>query len=141
MNDTLILALSIGGTFVVTGIVFLIAGIVMKNNSQKIRERCTQKTIGKVIDIAKIEMDRYDYTWVPIFEYMVGERKFKKESRYGGVQNKYKIGQEIEVYYNPENPNDSYIGKEEGKSTGFFAIIIGATVIGIGIFVGISIIM
>ena len=35
MDNTLILALSIGGTFVLVGFIFLIAGIIINNNVKK----------------------------------------------------------------------------------------------------------
>ena len=140
MDNTLILALSIGGTFVLVGFIFLIAGIIINNNVKKIQTRCTEKTIGKVIDIVEWKSyteDGISHSWFPVFEYIVGDRKLKRNSQYAGVSDKYKVGQEINIYYNPENPQDCYIEGEERKM--MWIIIVGIITIGAGIFVGISI--
>lgn len=127
------------GVSTLFGIVFSILGIVMLKNKKKREKNCTAKTYGKVTDIIKHE--NYDHhsgysscLWHPVFEYNIGELKFVKESFYGSSQPKYAIGQNVEVYYNPENYNEYYIKGETLPKTlgtiftiaGIVAIIIAA---------------
>lgn len=101
------------GLWAFIGIIFLVVGIVMISNWKKKEVNCTAVTSGKVIDIAKHEsndMDNgYTVSWYPVFEYNIGEQKFRKESAYGESRSKYTIGQNVEIYYNPENYNEYYV--------------------------------
>lgn len=49
MDDTLILALSIGGTFVLVGFIFLIAGIIINNNVKKYKQDVQRKLLAKLL--------------------------------------------------------------------------------------------
>lgn len=113
MSDTLMFVIIFSGVWSLVGVIFFIIGIVMLNNRKKKEINCTSKTYGKVTDIVRHQSyDRdggYSSSWHPIFEYNVGELKFIKESLYGSSQSKYAIGQDVEVYYNPEDYNEYYI--------------------------------
>ena len=122
------------------GIIFLVIGIAILNNRKKKERRCTSKTYGKVTDIARYQTHNsdggYSTIWRPVIEYNVGELKFIKESVYGTSQSKYAIGQNVEVYYNPEDGNEYYIAGETLPKTlaiiftavGIVAIIIALIV-------------
>lgn len=114
MNDTLIFVLMFSGIWTLVGIIFLLIGVIMKNNMKKKELKCTFKTYGKVTDIVKrTHHDNdggYSSSWHPIFEYNIGELKFIKEYSYGSSPSKYAIGQTVEIYYNPEDYHDFYIG-------------------------------
>lgn len=141
MIDTpmsIIMPLGMGGLI---GAVFIIMAVALVNSRKKKETRCTAKTHGKVIDIVKHQnYDRkgqpYNATWHAVFEYTIGELKFIKESSYGSSHLDCAIGQEIEVYYNPEDYDEYYVpGNSFPKSAiitmvlaGIFAIIIGVIV-------------
>ena len=64
----------------------------------------------------------------------IGELKFIKESACGSSQSKYAIGQEVEVYYNPEDYNEYYIaGDTLPKTLAIIFTIVGIVAIMIAI--------
>lgn len=118
----------------------------MFKNRKKKEIKCILKTYGKVIDIVKHQKSdsngRYTFSWYPVFEYNIAELKFIKESLYGSSQPNYAIGQEVEVYYNPEDYNDFYIaGEALPKNIDTIFTIIGSTVIIVGVFSAMLILM
>ena len=120
MKDTVEFVMIFSGIWFFIGAIFFTIGIVMCNIQKKKKINCTSKTYGKVIDIVKRRHHTHGsrrthmYLWHPVFEYYVGEIKFIKESSIGRTEVKYGIGQEVEVYYNPKNYNEYYIGGENG---------------------------
>lgn len=138
MSDTLMFVIIFSGVWTLVGVVFLIIGIVMINNRKKKEINCTSMTYGKVTDIVRHENydsdGGYSSSWHPVFEYNIGELKFIKESPYGSSQSKYAIGQDIEVYYNPEDYNEYYIAGDtlpKTLATIFTMVGIGAIFIAI----------
>lgn len=111
---------------------------MLKSRKRKEIE-CTSKAYGKVTDVVRHQSydsdGRYSSSWHPVFEYNIGELKFIKESSYGRSQSKYAIGQEVEVYYNPEDYNDFYIaGETLPRTIGTIFTIVGIVAIIIGTF-------
>ncbi len=132
MSDSLMFVIMFSGIWTLVGIIFFIIGIVMLNNRKKKEINCISKTYGKVTDIVRHQSyDRdggYRSSWHPVFEYNIGELKFVKESVYGSSQSKYAIGQDVEIYYNPEDYNEYYIAGDSIPKT--LATIF--TIVGIG---------
>lgn len=93
-----------GGVFIAIGIFCILRTINRK-------KRCINKTTGNVIDISKERStDSEGFTIVhcyPIIEYYVDEKKVVKKAIESS--SKYYIGQEVEVFYNPDDYSDSYI--------------------------------
>ena len=144
MNETLILALSFAGIFSLVGIVCIIGGTIMRKKVRELQQRCSVIGEAEIVDI--LEEHSYHNSengsttfHIPIYEYTIGDRKIKKRSIYGSQ--KYKKGQKIEIYYNPENPSDSYIKGLENTDTGMAngLITIGIIIIIVGIYLGTSI--
>lgn len=108
--------------FVLIIFIILIVGIFGLKNIRKKKRNCTSKTYGKVKNIVKRTYpgDRTT-TFHPVLEYNIGNLNFVKEYQYGSSICKYKIGQNIEIYYNPENYNEYYVA---GDNTSIFLWII-----------------
>ena len=140
MSDISMFVIIFSGIWTLIGAIFLIIGIAMYYNNKRKKVNCTSSTYGKVTDIVRHQSyDRdggYSSNWHPIFEYNVGELKFIKESPYGSSQSKYAIGQNVEVYFNPENYNEYYIAGDTLPTklakififVGIGAIVMAATV-------------
>ena len=144
MSYTLMFVIMFSGVWALVGVIFFIIGIVMLNNRNKKEINCTSKTYGKVTDIVRHQSydgdGGYSSSWHPVFEYNIGELKFIKESVYGSAQSKYAIGQEVEVYYNPEDYNEYYIaGDVRSKTLATIFTIAGIGAIIIAIFFAIII--
>lgn len=139
MNDTLMFVIIFSGIWILIGVIFFIIGIAMLKSRKRKEIECTSKTYGKVTDVVRHQSHdsdgRYSSSWHPVFEYNIGELKFIKESLYGRSQSKYAIGQEVEVYYNPEDYNDFYIaGETLPRTIGTIFTIVGIVAIIIGTF-------
>lgn len=129
--------------FMVIGLTFLILGIVGLKNKNKRRKNCTSKTNGKVINIVRKQYisDKSDKTFTlglvnsyPVFEYNIGDLKFVKEYEYGSSICKYKVGQNVEIYYNPENYNEYDVSDNNtGTILWIIFIVIGAFVMIMGL--------
>lgn len=124
--------------FVLVGSIFFIIGIVMFKKIKKKEKNCTSKTYGKVKDIVRHQSYDIDgghsSSLYPVFEYNIGELKFIKESEHGSSKSKYEIGQNVEVYYNPEDYNEYYIAGDTAPKTAatIFTIMgVGAIIIAI----------
>lgn len=133
MSDTLMFVITFSGFCGLIGIIFALIGIVMLKNEKKLKRDCTSTTFGKVVDLARHVTSNsdgfYSSVWHPVFEYSVGELKYVKESMHGSSKSKYAIGQEVEVYYNPEKPDEYYIEGEQGVFSTVF------TIVGIGVMI------
>lgn len=139
MNDTLMFVIIFSGIWILIGAIFFIIGIAMLKSRKRKEIECTSKTHGKVTDVIRHQSHDsdcgYSSSWHPVFEYNIGELKFIKESLYGRSQSKYAIGQEVEVYYNPEDYNDFYIaGETLPRTIGTIFTIVGIVAIIIGTF-------
>lgn len=138
MSDILKFVIAFSGVFILVGAIFLIIGIAMFNNRKKKERNCTLMTHGKVTDMVRRKSynrdGEYTLSWYPVVEYNVGELKFTKESPYGSYQPKYTIGQDIEVYYNPEDYDEYYIaGDTLPKTLATIFTVVGIVAISIAI--------
>lgn len=124
----------IGSTLFIIGIVVLI--------NKKIKKiKCTLKVYGKVTNI--VRKKNYDihfhtciYRWYPVFEYNIGELKFTRTSLYGSSLPRYeKIGQNVELYFNPRNFNEYYVKEEtQIEISGKTFVISGVVLITVAVF-------
>ena len=138
MNDKLMFVIIFSGTFTLLGLIFIIIGIGIHINKKKKEISCTSMTYGKVTDLVRRQNyngnEGYSSSWHPVFEYNVGERKFIKEYPYGSSQTKYAIGQNVEVYFNPENYHEYYIaGDTLPKTLSTIFTIVGIVAIFIAV--------
>lgn len=96
-------------------IIFSSIGIWMQNNRKKKLTHCSSTTMGKVIKIVKRRYGGADSDtemFHPVFEYSVENQKYVKESKFGTTKKKYEVGQEVEIYYNPNDCEEYYVGGE-----------------------------
>ncbi len=108
---------------IIVGVVFSVIGIIVSINWLIKKYDCTEVTTGKVVDISKEvttrNTDNYhggiynnvsqEISLYPIVEYTVRDNKYVKKLNTNS--NMAFVGQEIEVHYNPQNPNKCYFGK------------------------------
>lgn len=122
----------VSSVFAVIGIIFFIVGLSISKNYKKKQINCTISTTGKVVDLVKektrnVNSRSYSYTWRPVFEYNIGELKYIKKSYMGTSQPKYAIGQNVEIYYNPDDHNEFYVKGDNLANT------LGKIFIGVGV--------
>ena len=121
MYDKLRFIAIFSGTWALIGVVFFIIGTSIRRNRKKKVQRCTSHTYGKVVDLVRRESrdsdGNYSSSWHPVFEYRIGGLTFVKESNFGRSQAKFGIGQNVDIYYDPDNYNDFYVPEETLPNT------------------------
>ena len=125
------------------GSVFLILMIYSIRHFLKIKKIIKQgnSTIATVIrSVASRQNDTgamsSETTQRAVFEYTVAGVRYEKKDSYGQNPPKYKVGQKVEIYYDPLNPNNATLKGRE-IIVAIFLIIFG--VLGIGLFlIGLS---
>lgn len=135
MSANMIIIYTIGAIFLVA-IILLSIGIAIQNSRKKKLANCSLVTIGRVVKIVKHRYDDIGFDGAssemfhPIFEYSVGDQKYVKESKFGTTSQKYEIGQEVEIYYNPDNGDQYYVaGENTQKKLGIIFTIAGVIVL------------
>ncbi len=132
---------------VIIGLIFACIGALLAFLGIKKQQNCTEVTTGKIVDISREIRDDTDYdsspsivigsrytgreiALYPIYEYTVGENKVTAKSN-ESVNGAF-IGQTVEIHYNPDKPNEFYVGKN-GNITqiigGLITAIVGIVLI------------
>ena len=106
--------------FLILGLIIFIscllcAGIDISDayKARRLEINCTQKTTGVVCDTGEIRPD--PKTLLPIIEYVVVEYKVDDAVYTTKGKGIAKIGKEVTVWYDKENPEDSYAGNSPVK--------------------------
>ena len=130
----------IGVLFAVVGIIFATAGIVVMVQGNSLEKRCTEEAIGTVVEITcetsySETENQYTYTYYPVIEYQVGDRIISQKSRTGQYPPKYQVGEQVEIYFNPNNVEEYFIkGDSTPKFLGIGFIILGTIAVVVGFF-------
>lgn len=112
-------------------VVFIIAGIVVIFLNSGLQMKCTEQTTGTVVDIVCKEYHHSDtgftYSYFPVIEYQAGDRTITQMSNSGEYPSRYKVGDQVEICYNP-NDVEQYIIKGD-----LSANYIGFACVGLGL--------
>ena len=101
------------------GQIFLSSYVVMRTK----RARCTKYVAGQVTDTV-----RHPKVGVlPVISYVIGGKSYRVEGNVG--RQSYKLGEEIWVYFNPDDPREA---TQELPRGGMVFAIVGGIVWGIG---------
>lgn len=116
-------------------------GAFMLVSGIKTLRRCKSRTVGRITGISKSEgRDRENYRttyYSPEFEYEVDGRIYHGIGDTSYEQwKKIKIGGDIKVYYNPENPGEHFT-----KGGGIFPVIFGAGTLAFGVLIFLSLLI
>ena len=121
--------------FIVIGVIFIALGIVVVNQGNGLAMRCTEETIGTVVDNVRHDTTDLESAYFPIIEYQVGDRTISQESKSGQYPPEYNVGDKVIICYNPNNVTE-YIIKGDSTSSfvGILAIVIGSIAVVVGLF-------
>ncbi|MBQ9279741.1 MAG: DUF3592 domain-containing protein [Clostridia bacterium] len=118
---------------IIVGAVFLALGIFMLNQSNALKERCTEEASGTVVQMVEeisSDPDSTDYTYYPVVEYQAGDQTVSKKSSIGSNPSPYQVGDKVEVLYNPDEVEEFIIvGEDTGKIFQIIFIVIGAVIL------------
>lgn len=70
-----------------------------------------EKTTGQVIGLVQSTDSEGDTLYSPVATFTVGDRKLQIEGMTASYPPAYRVGQEVEVVYNPQNLNKAAINK------------------------------
>ena len=115
----------VGVGFIVVGVIVILLGI-RKNM------RCSGRTVGRIIGVREShETDDEGfnhYIYSPQFEYVVNGQIYRGEGNKGySKSNKIRIGGNINVFYNPNKPEEHFT-----KGGGFILPFLGIMMIIVG---------
>ena len=123
-KNSMILLIAIAVVFIILGIVviFLDSGLQMK---------CTEQTTGTVVDVVCKEYydsdTGFSYSYFPIIEYQAGDRTVTQMSNSGEYPSRYRVGEQVEICYNPNNVEQFIIkGDASASFIGFAFVGLGA---------------
>lgn len=115
MEETILSLLLSGGIFAVLGIVFLAIGLVMNHVLQRRRTRASAVTTATVVEIIK-RRNRSNgcssTSYCPVYEYYANGVTHRACSRVGSTPCAFRVGEQMELHFDPDNPAKIYIEKE-----------------------------
>ena len=138
----MIIAIVIGVSclfWIIAAILFVCAKGVDRRIS-KSKKDCVEKTTATVVDVEEVykrNVDTYNYTWYPAYEFYVNGERVVQKSVIGTGKNSVQTGQQTILYYNPENPHMIYVPAENQTSVSTILKIIGIAFVICGCLVGI----
>lgn len=114
MADFIIAAIKYG--LLAFGILFLILAAVFRHTRKKKEAVCTRLIKGTVARIERVSSwDSEGYvsvSWHPVYEYDVDGVHYEKRSNLGNSQQDMHEGEIVDIYVDPENPDEYYCKKD-----------------------------
>lgn len=116
----------IGAGFIGVGLLLIVLG-VRKN------KRCSGRTVGRITgvheDVTTDDEGYHSYSYSPEFEYEVNGSVYRGSGgRAYSKRNKIQIGGSIDIYYNPDKPEEHY-----SKGGGKILPVLGIAVMFLGV--------
>lgn len=121
--------------FWVISVIFLVVAKNSANSLGEKKKKCVSETTATVIDIKEEQMrtsDGYSYTWYPVYEYTIDGEKMTRKSNIGNGKNHFEKGQQVTLYYNPDNSEEIYVPEENAESLAVFFKIMGIVFLIVG---------
>ena len=124
------------------GLVAIGVGIFLLVTGNSMKKRCTAEAVGTVVEVIEEREESADpdtvsitYTYYPVIEYTAGDKTLTQKYSTGyGNRNKFKVGDKIEILYDPSKPEDYLIKNDKSSNLiGIAFIAVGAVVTVIGI--------
>ena len=129
------------GAFLFLGLIFLLIGLVFKKSSEEKRIKCTEKTTAKIKDIKSDyfgdALNEHSYvSYFPVIEYNIENKNYVRKYDVGFKKNTYEIGDEVEILYNPEEPNEFYFaGDKTSAKIGELFPVLGGGFLTLGVII------
>ena len=123
---------------VILGIVSIGLGIFIIVSGNELAKVCTEETTGTIVGILREEeTDSEGYmsiVYTPQIEYKVGEQLFTEKGNGSSNASEYKVGEQVDIMYNPNNAEEHIIkGDNSSNVGGIIWICIGVVILLVGI--------
>lgn len=111
-------------------LIFLIIGTGMLSGESKKRKNYTQETTARIKELKKKQVGKPgapgSVRYYPVFEYRANGQFVRVESKVGSDKPKYKEGDEVRIFYDPDTKKDFYIpGSKSATVIGTVLTVIG----------------
>ena len=123
----------------IVGAVLIGVGIFVNIRSGELVKVCTERTTATVvsmqeeIDTSDATTDSFRYIYYPIISYEAGDRTIEKQLSSGSNTPEYRIGETLEILYNPNNVEEFIVAGENQNITWIILVGIGAAFIVAGV--------
>jgi len=122
--------------FCLAGGFFTKKGYVFFKQKRDKRRRCLSQTQGKIVNISSMKANR-GRMYFPTYEYVVSQETIRVEIKYGTKCCPYKIGEQVPVWYDANEPAFSYVeGSQQDAVAAVGCLIMGSAAVLCGLFVG-----
>lgn len=131
---------------ILIGLAIVLIGFWFYKRQQNLKSVCTMQTAGKVISIERrvefnTETDSNgntrkskSVTYYPVFQYIVNGKSIEKKSTVGTSRPRFTEGQDINISFNPNNPEQFYVAEDKAAERfGIYFMIFGVAVLILGI--------
>lgn len=118
-----------GILLIVSGIMCLVGFLVIYFGIRK-KQRCTEPAVAEIVDIKRTEdtdeKGHKSYSYQPVLEFKVGVETIRKMASVSSSRRKaYKIGDKVNIKFNPMKPKEFMTGKQKtGAFTGALLMVI-----------------
>ncbi|MDY2743990.1 MAG: DUF3592 domain-containing protein [Eubacteriales bacterium] len=119
-------------TNILVGVGFIVVGVIVILLGIRKNMRCSGRTVGRIIGVRESQETDDEgfnhYIYSPQFEYVVNGQIYRGEGNKGySKSNKIRIGGNINVFYNPNKPEEHFT-----KGGGFILPFLGIMMIIVG---------
>jgi hypothetical protein len=120
------------------GFIFLGVSIGISKVIEHKKRTCNQKVNAKVINMTRNRTNtlinyNHNTSWYPIYEYWVDNQRIQRCSHVGGTRKSFQIGQEVELFINPNNPKEFYNPMDQMVILKMVFMVIGFILFGFSI--------
>lgn len=106
-NDASLVFKILGCVFMGIGVLLIAICLLVSHFLNEKYDRCTETTTGIVIN----NVSNGEGAYAPVFKYEVDGKEYEDKSSLSTDPPKYEVGDEIEVHYNPDKPEEYYVDK------------------------------
>lgn len=117
------------------GFIFLAIGIVGLALNASVKTRCTEQITADIIDVFVQTERKGKKTYFPVYKYWYEGNEYRKKSNVGFSTPKYKAGDQVDIYIDPNEPKTIYSPKDmKGlKIALIISIVVGVIVISLAV--------
>lgn len=120
----------VGAGFAIMPLIFFVIGMRMLRRLLEERKYATASTIATVVSVesrlSASENNRRVY--FPIYEFQIGEERYRVKSPSGYSSSSVSKGQQVDLYYNPKDPQLFYVPIMQKRDKRWAALLCGVGV-------------
>ena len=149
-NEFYLVLLLIMSVLVLIGVIFLCIGIGLISREKRKKATCTQLIVATVVDMQHKAIGASGYadadeammmSWFPVYEYSVHGTVLRKRASVGTVRPEVSVGQKVNLYVNPNHPDEFYSPADKSAFVRKAFIGVGALCVSIALVLGVVLCM